>query len=459
MHQIEASIRVLSDSEIERIHRTSVRILSEIGLHVPNETVCGIARACGAQVDGETVRIPESALHPILELARSGNHAFAATGQTVRHICGNVSTQIFVYDDRTQTRRPGTLQDVRDGIALIEGLPNIARSNAVVVPSDVPMPDVMAFREIYQHAHKDGGTYILSETSARYILQMALVMGRTVSYLLDTVSPLGFTRESLAIALQFAQAGMPLEMTPLVMAGSTAPVTLAGALAQQNAEVLGSLFLIYAMTGKIAKYVGSAHSNDLMHSMMCSFGSPNQALFGIATAQLAAFYGLTCGSNSGLTDALFPDFQAGFEKSMSAVCSVLAGSDAIGGQGIVGADQGFSFAQLVLDDAWLDALNYTLQGFAVDEDTLGFDTLEEVGIGGNFLSEWHTVEYMRTSWWKNDVFPRQTFVEGQTPEQAYERAAERARTLIAQNWSEQPVIDPDLAKQLDAIVQDAVAHL
>ena len=91
---------------------------------------------------------------------------------------------------------------------------------------------------------------------------------------------------------------MPLDMTPLVMAGSTAPVTLAGALAQQNAEVLGS---------------------------------PNQALFGIATAQMAAFYGLTSGSNSGLTDALYPDFQAGFEKSFSAVCSVLAGSDAIGG--------------------------------------------------------------------------------------------------------------------------------
>lgn len=115
---------------------------------------------------------------------------------------------------------------------------------------------------------------------------------------------------------------MPLDMTPLVLAGSTAPVTLAGALAQQNAEVLGSLFIIYAMTGKIAKYVGSAHSNDLMHSMMCSFGSPNQALFGIATAQMAAFYGLTSGSNSGLTDALYPDFQVGFEKSFSAVCSV-----------------------------------------------------------------------------------------------------------------------------------------
>lgn len=350
MKQIEATIRVLSDSEIEQIHQTSVQILSEIGLHVPNETVCGMLRGLGARVDGETVYIPESALAPVLAEARRGQHAFPAAGHTVRRVMGNVSTQIFVYDEMSQTRRPGTMQDVRDGIALTEALPNIARSNAVVVPSDAVLPDLMAFREIYRYARKDGGTYVLSAESARYILQMAQVMGRTVSYLLDTVSPLGFTQESLAIALQFAEAGMPLEMTPLVMAGSTAPVTFAGALAQQNAEVLGSLFVIYAMTGKIAKYVGSAHSNDLMHSMLCSFGSPNQALFGIATAQMAQFYGLSCGSNSGLTDALYPDFQAGFEKSFSAVCSVLAGSDAIGGQGIVGADQGFSFTQLVLDD-------------------------------------------------------------------------------------------------------------
>ena len=52
-------------------------------------------------------------------------------------------------------------------------------------------------------------------------------------------------------------------------------------------------------------------------------------------------------------------------------------------------------------------------GFTVDEDTLGFETIEEVGIGGNFLSEWHTVEYMRSSWWKHDLFPRQTFQDGE----------------------------------------------
>ena len=107
MNQIQANIRVLSDDEIVRIHNTSMRILSEIGLHVPNEIVCGMAQKLGAKVDGETVRIPAEALEPILALARAGEHAFAASGQTVRKISGNVSTQIFVFDEQTGTRRPG----------------------------------------------------------------------------------------------------------------------------------------------------------------------------------------------------------------------------------------------------------------------------------------------------------------------------------------------------------------
>ena len=138
------------------------------------------------------------------------------------------------------------------------------------------------------------------------------------------------------------------------------------------------------------------------------------------------------------------------------MCSVLAGSDAIGGQGIVGADQGFSFAQLVLDDAWLDAMNYALAGFEVNEDTLGLDTLEQVGIGSNFLSELHTVAHMRTSWWANEVFPRQTFSEAQAPETALARAQARANALILENRAEDPVIPASLVQQLDEIVGEAL---
>lgn len=457
MRKMEARVRILSDAEVVRIHESSLRILSEIGLRVPHAAVLERLRAHGAQVDMDTqvVRIPEAALAPVLKAARTGNHAFRKTDDTVEPVTGSVSTQVFRMDYRTGTRRAGTLADVREGIALIEGLHNIPRANAVVVPSDAAVPDVASFLQIYKYARKDGGAYILSAHSAKYIIRMAQCMGRRVPYLLDTVSPLQFTHESLAIALEFAQAGMPLTMTPLVMAGSTGPVTLAGALTLQNAEALALLFVIWVLTGEIAQYVASGHSSDVMHTMMCSFGSPNQALFGIGAAQMAAWYGLTAGSNSGLTDALFPNFQGGFEKGFTSALSVLAGCREIGGQGIAGADQGFSFEQLVLDDCWLDAFRYVLRGVEVDEETIGFDVLAEVGIGGNFLGEEHTVAYMRDNWWQSTLFQCNPFTDPVSQDDLLARAHDRAQALIREHWTEEPVIDRAQADELDRIAAEA----
>lgn len=458
MKWIQANIKVLGDDEIEQIHAQSLRILSGIGLRVPHARVRSLLAAAGADAeeDSEIVRIPEAALAPVLEQARRGAHTFARTDDRVRCVTGNVSTQVFRFDPRTGARRLGTAQDVREGIALIEGLPNIPRTNAVVVPSDVPLPDLASFRLIYQYAHKDGGTYVLSAHTARYVIEMARCMGRTPSYLLDTVSPLQFTQESLEIACLFAQAGLPLTMTPLVMAGSTGPVTLAGALTLQNAEALALLFTIWVLTGQIAQYVASGHSSDVMQTMMCSFGSPNQALFGIGAAQMAAFYGLTAGANTGMTDALFPNFQGGFEKGMTGMTSILAGCRDIGGQGIAGADQGFSMEQLVLDDCWLDAVNYVLRGIEVSEETIGLETLREVGIGGNFLGEEHTVMHMRDSWWRSTLFGCNPFTDPVAQDDLLERAAARAQQLIAQNHTGEPVISPSQADTLDRLYAEAV---
>jgi len=88
---------------------------------------------------------------------------------------------------------------------------------------------------------------------------------------------------------------------------------------------------------------------DMRHSL-CSFGSPNQVLLGLASIQLGHHYGFDVTVNSALTDACLPDFQGGFEKGTSAIVALLAGADGIGAQGIVGADQGTSFEQLVIDN-------------------------------------------------------------------------------------------------------------
>lgn len=463
MRQITAEIRVLSDDELELIHISSLKLLGKTGIRVPNAAVCALAKALGAQVDPKDfrVRIPPSVIEELIRLARAGGHRFQSSSGAVSRITGSVSTEVFVVDYLTGARREGTLEDVRDGIALIQSLDNIPLANAVTVPADAPggLTDVASFCEIYKYSKKDGGTYILSPHSAKYILEMAQVCGREVSYLVDTVSPLGFAEQTLEIALLFGRAGMPLTMTPLVMAGSTGPVSLAGTLTLQNAEALGLLFIIYAITGKLTSYVASGHSSDVMRSMLCSFGSPNQALLGIGAAQLARYYGLSAGSNSGLTDALAPDFQCGFEKGFSAVMSVLAGCNAIGGQGIVGADQGFSFEQLALDNEWLDALNYTTRGIEVSEESIGIETIEEVGVGGNFLGEAHTVEYMRQSWWPETLFERSAYVSGQSRDLLLQKTHDWTCEQISKNRTDEPVIPQEAASELDAIAARAVEDL
>jgi trimethylamine---corrinoid protein Co-methyltransferase len=173
--------------------------------------------------------------------------------------------------------------------------------------------------------------------------------------------------------------------------------------------------------------VAGGHSID-MRSLLCSFGSPNQALIGIGVAQMARHYGLRSGSNSGLSDSLSPDFQAGVEKGLTAVFSLLAGTAEMGCQGIVGADQGFSFEQLVLDNEWISMYNYVAKGIEVSEEAIAFDLMKSVGIGGNFISEDHTVEHLRECYWPSDIFARSPW-GGEEPS-GDSKALERAHDFV-----------------------------
>lgn len=464
MKRLTAQVELLSPSEIEMIHDSSLRLLERVGMRVPNLTVCQLAAAMGAKVDegSMTVRLPRDLMKTVLEVVRTDPGEAGRDGHDVSKLKGNISTQIFMADYASGTRRRGTMEDVLNGIALVQSLDNFPLANAVVVPGDVPeaVSDILCYQNIYKFSKKDGGTYVFTPSSAQYIIEMASVMDRKVSYLFDTVSPLSFSKNSLDIALIFREHHLDLTMTPMVMAGSTGPISIAGLLTLQNAEVLGSLFFIYCLTGRVPKYVASGHTNDIRHNMFCSFGSPNQALIGIGAAQMAAYYGLKSGSNSGLTDSVRPDFQCGFEKAFSSVFSMLAGTEAIGGQGIVGADQGMSFAQLVIDNEWIDAFNYVTQGIEVTEDSIGLDTIEEVGIGGNFLAEDHTVRYMRKNSWNSKLFDRDNF---ETLEASgtdlRSRADEKAKMLIHKNRTDEPIVPSEIAKALDDLAADALQKL
>ena len=263
------------------------------------------------------------------------------------------------------------------------------------------------------------------------------------------------------MGLRFADRGHYLGIAPMIMGGMSAPITLAGTVTLIVAEVLASIFAVNAITGEKGGFFGhGSHTND-PRSMLCSFGSPNQALIAVATAQMAKFYGVGSGSNTALSDSLMPDFQCGFEKTFSALFGALSGSVSIGCQGIAGADQGFSFEQLVLDNEWLDAYNYVISGFEVNEETIAQELINTIGIGGNFIAEEHTGEYLRSSWWPSDIFKRDSFDNWVSAggKDSLARAHEKVLEYTKDYKEQKPVISQDKFDMLEKIVEEGMKKI
>jgi trimethylamine---corrinoid protein Co-methyltransferase len=466
MRKIQTKLEVLSAEEIQAIHRSSLRILERTGVRVPQEEWLRRLRKAGAKVEENSgiVRIPSPMIEEMIRQIQTASQTSPPQEPPAR-LEGVISTQLYLVDYRTCSRRLGLLEDVLKGIALLQHLKNFPSANAVVVPSDVPPPplaEVVSMQMIYSYSRKPGCTYVLTPFSARHVIRMAEVISQPVWFLLDPVSPLQFRQENLEIAVIFAQAGQPLYAGSMVMAGATGPVTLAGTLTLQNAELLASLFLIFMLTGSPSKrvYNSGPHSVDPA-TMLCSFGSPNQALLGIGMAQLGRHYGLECVANAGLTDSLLPDFQAGLEKSATAIFGLLAGLDKIGCQGLVGADQGFSFEQLALDNEWMEYCNYILEGIEVTEEAIAVDLIEQIGIGGNFLAEEHTARHCRRNSFQSIILNRQGWEawSDAKAKDALAKASDYMESVAGNYRTPEPVCTSEQFAELTRLVELAKAEV
>ena len=231
-----------------------------------------------------------------------------------------------------------------------------------------------------------------------------------VEAFLEPISPLQLPGDGLDIVKEFAQAGQPVSIGPMAMTAGTAPGTLAGTLAQENAEILAGIVITQLLApGTPITYGGIPHIMD-PRTGICSFGSPEQGLMAVAMIQIARSYGFPAYINVGLTDAKLPDAQAGMEKAATLLLGVLAGADTFGHCGICGTDHAGSLLWLAFDDELMSYVKRIARGFAVDAEHLATDVIHSVGPAGNFLAEEHTVRHFREELWlPNAVWTRQPY--------------------------------------------------
>ena len=244
----------------------------------------------------------------------------------------------------------------------------------------------------------------------------------------------------------------------LAMAGSTGPITLAGVLAMQNAELLAGIILAQLVSPGTPVVFGSTSTSIDLRSGSLAIGSPELCLLIVAHAQLARYYQLPSRSGGALTDACSADAQAGSESMFSLLTTAMSGVDLVlHAAGILGSYLAISFEKCVLDDEMCGMVRRFRRGIAVAPDTLAYDVIASVGPGGDYLAEPHTVERCRSEFWSPAVSSRQgleAWMAGGRQD-AVARARSRWQTLLAEH--QDPPLDETIARQLQTFVTQKVS--
>jgi trimethylamine--corrinoid protein Co-methyltransferase len=276
--------------------------------------------------------------------------------------------------------------------------------------------------------------------------------------LINSLTPLGYSDEMIEALIECVRWRQPVVIAALAMAGSTSPVTLAGTLAVQNAELLAGVTLTQMISPGTPVVYGSTSTNIDMRSGALALGGPELSQMIAAHVQLARYYGLPSRSGGSLTDASYPDAQAGWESMLSLLTTVSLGVDfVLHAAGILSSYLAFSYEKFVLDDEMCGMVRRFGRWFEVSPETIAYDVIAKVGSGGNYLMETHTLKRCRTEFWQPSLSDRgglEAWMAGGRQD-AVARARVRWQRLVAEH--EDPPLDETVAHQLHAFVEEHAA--
>jgi trimethylamine--corrinoid protein Co-methyltransferase len=264
------------------------------------------------------------------------------------------------------------------------------------------------------------------------------------------VSPLRFGEDGARVGITSVRLGIPCDFAVAPQAGATAPAALAGTLVQVTAETLATIILTNLFSpGHPTVYAAWPLVSDLRTGSF-SGGSGEEALLAAAAVQIGNFYNLPTSVGAGMSDSKMPDNQAGFEKALTTALAGHAGANYIGeAAGMQASLMGCSFEALVIDNDMLGAVQRTIRGIEVTDETLSYDLIAETARGaGHFLGSDQTLAIMESEYLYPEVSDRRapSDWEQSGSSDIRERAHVRVREILSSHY---PVyIDPKMDEEL-----------
>ncbi len=467
-----APLEFATEEQIEAIHRTSMRILSELGIRVMGQRVIALFEAAGATISrsDNTIRFDEELVNEALRTAPSSVTLTARNPEKRLEIGGRSAAFGLVagppnVHDCVNGRRTGNLADYENFIRIAHHFNAIhIIGNQVTAPQELPANSRhldtylanLTLSDLSFHCTAIGrgramdGIRMMS--IARGVSLEAMAKDPGVTTIISVNSPRLFDKEMGEGLIAMCEHGQPVTITPFTLMGAMTPVTLPAALAQQNAEALFGIVLTQLVNPGTPVMYGAFTSNVDMRSGAPAFGTPENTKANVLAGQLARRYGLPYRtSNANASNAV--DLQASYETAMATWGAVMGGGNLIyHGAGWLEGGLTASYEKLILDVEILQNMMEILRPIEFSEEELGFDAMASVPPGGHFFGAEHTMaRYQR-------AFYRPMLSDWTNYEAWHAAGAKDALARATVLWQralaeyEEPALDVAVREELDAYV-------
>lgn len=467
---------LFSDAELDEIHMTSLEILERVGVRIYHEEARKLLADAGAHVEDETlVKIPnhlvkraiDSSADRVVLSNRLGERKLFL--ESSKSYFGTGSDLVNTIDHETGERRKSELGDVVKAARVADGLEHIDFIMSYGIPHDVP-PILQGLESFYAMVENSIKPMVITASSGkREVLEKMHEIGAGVAggkeelkknpffvVYNEPVAPLKHSKECMEILLYCSEHRIPVLYPPVVQAGLSGPATMAGSIAQGNAESLTGL-VVTQLNNPGSPFVAGSGGVTVfdMKDSAFPYGAPEWHMGDVVFSQLARRYKLPAWNIAGSTDAKKPDQQAAIEGSHSILMSALGGGNLIHDIGYLDGGLTGSLDYLVMMDEAIAMTKRVLKNFRVDREHLALDVIENVGPGNNFLTEEHTLNHYRDESWFPKLFDRGSHDSWvKDGEKSLEdRANERVEQLLDSHEPE-PLSEP-AKRKIEEVIRSA----
>lgn len=466
-------VELLAPEELDRIEATAWRVLEELGLEFMSPDAIAILERNGAKVvDRSTglVRLEREMVKAFVAKAPSQFTLHARNPERNLTVGGNWINVHTVggapnVSDLDRGRRPGTYEDQCRLMKLQQSLNCVHFAGGTQVEAqDLPVPTrhldmhraqvlftdrVLGARGIGRDRVRDA---IAIAAIARGVSKDEIRQQPSTYTITNTNSPRRVDKELIGGLMELAQNGQMVCVTPFTLAGAMAPITIAGALAQQHAEAMAVLAFVQMVNPGTPVVYGGFTSNVDMKSGAPMFGTPEYVKTTLIGGQLARRYNLPYrASNVNASNAV--DAQATYESAMSIWACVMSHTNMMHhGTGWLEGGLTASFEKAVIDAEMLGTMKAWMEPLDLSDEALAFDAIASVAPGGHFFGADHTMARFQTAFYRPllaDGRNFQAWVEGGSPD-ATKRANAVWKRLL--ETYQAPLLDPARLEEMDAYI-------